>query len=82
MKKNKISIAFEASFLANSYDKKTSERSGIYHCIRNILCKITEKNNADICLFSKNDADYLNLEYFIADEKIKNVFVKKKQHFD
>jgi glycosyltransferase involved in cell wall biosynthesis len=77
MKKNKISIAFEASFLANSYDKKTSERSGIYHCIRNILCKITEKNNADICLFSKNDGDYLNLEYFIADEKIKNVFVKK-----
>ena len=81
MEKNKRSIAFECSVLANSYDKKTCDRSGVYHCIRHIFCEITKHSGMDITIFSQKNLDYLKLEKYIDNENIKNVSVKKNTVF-
>ena len=81
MEKNKRSIAFECSVLANSYDKKTCDRSGVYHCIRHIFCEITKQSGMDITIFSQKNLDYLKLEKYIDNENIKNVSVKKNTVF-
>ena len=57
-KDKKINLLFDATIIVNAYDKKQSNRSGIFFVALNVLRQLSHCKDITIYLYSQN----LNLE--------------------